>query len=137
MKPSTLLTSFLLFTFIFDIAQATTLIIRGKRLIASLFLAKMGIKLFLLLLEEKGKRSILKAPYRRLPKETTSGVFSRSLFWWLNLLFVRAFRQFIARDDLPEIDRNLSTGLLAKAFEQTWIERCELPMLCSHILHEN
>lgn len=87
----------------------------------------MGVKLLLLALEEKGKRSILKAPHKQLPKETTSGVFSRSLFWWLNPLFLGAFRRFIKWDDLPEIDSKLSSSYLTEDFERRWVGRCEFP----------
>ncbi|KAF7589397.1 hypothetical protein BBP40_004340 [Aspergillus hancockii] len=46
---------------------------------ASIFVAVIAVKSFLLLLEENSKQSILKGPHRRRPKETTSGIFSRGL----------------------------------------------------------
>ena len=124
-RPSSLLSLYLLFSLIFDIAQARTLFLRSDTHVAWVFLAVMVSKLFLLLLEARSKRSFLKPPYDQLPTESTSGIFERSYFWWLNPLFIHAFRGLLSFEDLPEIDIDLASLRLGRLFEKAWMERCE------------
>jgi hypothetical protein len=84
---------------------------------ASVFMAAMTAKLRLLVLEVKSKRAFLKNPYDQLPTESTSGIFDRSYFWWLNPLFIRAFQSLLSFEDLPEIDVDLSPLQLGKLFQ--------------------
>jgi ATP-binding cassette subfamily C (CFTR/MRP) protein 1 len=124
-RPSSLLNVYLLLTLTFDIAQARTLFLRSNISIASVFVAAMAGKLLLLLLEVRSKRVFLKYPYNQLPTESTSGIFNRSYFWWLNPLFVRAFRSLLSFEDLPEIDVDLSSMRLGKLFQRAWDKRCK------------
>jgi len=124
-RPSSLLNVYLLLTLTFDIAQARTLFLRSNISIASVFVAAMAAKLLLLLLEVRSKRAFLKNPYNQLPTESTSGIFNRSYFWWLNPLFVRAFRNLLSFEDLPEIDIDLSSMRLGKLFQRAWAKRCK------------
>jgi ATP-binding cassette subfamily C (CFTR/MRP) protein 1 len=80
-RPSTLLTVYLLLTVLFDIAQARTLYLRSNIAIASVFTSALSTKLVLLLFEARSKRTFLKSPYDLLPKESICGSFSRICFW--------------------------------------------------------
>jgi ATP-binding cassette, subfamily C (CFTR/MRP), member 1 len=126
-RPSSLLNVYLLLTLTFDIAQARTLFLQSNISMASVFVAAMAAKLLLLILEVRSKRAFLKNPYDQMPIESTSGIFDRSYFWWLNPLFIRAFRSLLSFEDLPEIDIDLSPMRLGKLFQRAWAKRCKAP----------
>ena len=46
----------------------------------------LGVKLMILITEAIEKRDILLERYRTGNPEITSGIYSRSFFWWLNNL---------------------------------------------------
>src|SRR5687767_1779542 len=81
-KPSKLISGYLAVTVILDIAQVRTFWIRSMWAIAAVFTASFAFKIVLLILEETPKPST----GEKIP-ETSSGVVSRSFFWWLNNLF--------------------------------------------------
>ncbi|EFX02266.1 ABC multidrug transporter [Grosmannia clavigera kw1407] len=89
LRPSLVINSYLLLTLPFDAARTRTLFLqRGNRngVLASCVASMMGVKLLALLAEAVEKRGRLLEPYRGLSPEETSGIYSRSMFWWLNRL---------------------------------------------------
>ncbi|KAH7319081.1 putative ATP-binding cassette transporter [Rhexocercosporidium sp. MPI-PUGE-AT-0058] len=113
-KPSSVLTVFLLLSILLDLPQARTLYLQhDKNAIAALFSAIIGLKLVLLLLEVQNKRSYLRNPYKSLGREPTSGILNRSFFWWINGLFVTGYRGLITFDDLESLDEKKPEGRLA------------------------
>ena len=84
-RPSTIINAYLLLTLPFDAARARTLWLgRATRPVAAAFTSALGIKLIILITEAMEKRSILLDRYRHTSPEATSGIYSRSFFWWLN-----------------------------------------------------
>jgi ATP-binding cassette subfamily C (CFTR/MRP) protein 1 len=84
-RPSAIINTYLLLTLPFDGARARTLWLgRATRPVAAAFTSALGIKLFILIAEAIEKRSILLDRYRNSSPEATSGIYSRSFFWWLN-----------------------------------------------------
>lgn len=53
---------------------------------AAVFTSTLGVKLMVLIAEAIEKRDILLERYRTPNLEVTSGIYSRSFFWWLNSL---------------------------------------------------
>ena len=123
-KPSSLINVSLLFTLIFDIAQARTLYLQGLSTIWGVFVATMGVKLALLLVEAQEKRSFLKTPYTTLAPEATSGILNRSLLWWINGLFIHGYRNIISYANLYELDQDLLAENLGEKLQKAWGERC-------------
>ena len=124
-RPSALLNIYLFLSLIFDVAQVRTLYLRNDgSSIAAVFSAGMGIKVALFILETQGKRTHLKLPYRDYPLESTSGIFNKSFFWWLNSLFVGGFRNLLSFDDLHEIDNKLLSEPLRNSLQIAWDSRC-------------
>lgn len=81
-RPSSLLTIYLILTLLFDIVQTRTLwLSRTRSLIPSLFTASVTAKMTMLLLESLGKQKYLTGTYRDLPPESTSGILNRSFLW--------------------------------------------------------
>jgi ATP-binding cassette subfamily C (CFTR/MRP) protein 1 len=84
-RPSTIINAYLLLTLPFDVARARTLWLgRATRPVAAAFTGTLGVKLIIIIAEAVEKRSILLDRYRSASPEATSGIYSRSFFWWLN-----------------------------------------------------
>jgi len=125
-RPSSLLNIYLLVSLVFDAVQVRTLYLKNvDPSILGLFTADVAIKLAFLLLESKSKRSHLKAPYNAYSPETTSGIFNRSFFWWLNPVVVTGFRKILTLDDLFESDPELLSEPLLHQMQQSW-KKCEV-----------
>lgn len=125
-RPSSLLNAYLLISLAFDAVQVRTLYLKHvDRAILGLFSADVGIKLILLLLESQNKRSQLRAPYRSYPPETTSGVFNRSFFLWLNPIVFHGFRKALTLDDLFASDPELLSEPLLRQMQLSW-QKCKL-----------
>ena len=110
----------------FDVVQARTLyLIKEGSSVSGMFTAGIGLKLALLILETQEKRPILRDPYRRLSPEATSGIFSRSVFWWLNGLFIEGFRTILTVESLYDIDSELDSRPLRDSLQKAWDRRRE------------
>jgi ATP-binding cassette subfamily C (CFTR/MRP) protein 1 len=84
-RPSAIINTYLLLTLPFDAARSRTLWLgRATRPIAAAFSSTLAVKLIILITEAIEKRPILLDRYRRASPEATSGIYSRSFFWWLN-----------------------------------------------------
>ncbi|KAL2836011.1 P-loop containing nucleoside triphosphate hydrolase protein [Aspergillus pseudoustus] len=122
--PSFLLNVYLLVTFLFDIAKTRTLWLRQtggvSENIAILTSVIVALKVPLLVLEAVEKRSILSDEYRAYPPEATAGIFSRTLFWWLNPLFQQGFARSLAVGDVYVLDKQLSSKRLHSRLETSW-----------------
>ncbi|KAF8856341.1 hypothetical protein BDZ45DRAFT_745521 [Acephala macrosclerotiorum] len=112
-RPSTLLGVYLLCSLILDIPSARTLFLRGETtaITAPLFVAGMGMKLALLILEAQSKTSCLKDPYSKLSPEAGAGFLNRAVFW-INDLMVAGCKRPIEYDDLPVLDFELASDHL-------------------------
>jgi hypothetical protein len=66
-RPSTLLCVFILCSIAFDVVQVRTLFMRsGSNGISGLVITGIGVKFFMLLIESRGKLSLLHPSYQRL-----------------------------------------------------------------------
>ena len=120
-RPSSLLSIYLLLSTLFDAVQVRTLFIRHyPSTLGALSAATVALKLLLLALETRNKRSYLKEPLRAIPPESTSGVIARTVFWWLNRLFVSGFRKLLTLEDLFPTDKDLSSGGLRRKIGRAW-----------------
>ncbi|KAK0643329.1 putative ATP-binding cassette transporter [Cercophora newfieldiana] len=124
-SPSSLLNTYLLFTVLFDAAQARTLWLRRSTGIslAAAFTTGIAVKTLLLLLEAQGKRRYLKTEYQGLPPESTSGLISRSFLWWINQLFRKGLRSLLTYEDLYVLDQRLASAGLGDAITRAWNQR--------------
>ena len=59
-------------------------------------------------LEAKEKRKSLLPKYSYLPPEATSGIYNAWLFWWLNPLFLRGYKNALTIDQLFGIDEKIA-----------------------------
>lgn len=115
--PSKLLSFYLVFTVLLDVAQIRTLFLRGGYApIAGCSVVSLATKLVLLSLEEVPKRPLLNSDIKRADLESTSGSISRTVFWWLNNLFRMGSTELLSVESLPIIsDKFASRRLLSSA----------------------
>ncbi|KAK6505820.1 hypothetical protein TWF481_007711 [Arthrobotrys musiformis] len=123
-RPSTLLSLALTISIIFDIIRARTFIkINFDNLLTALFTASIASKASVLLLEAKDKRVFLRSPDTDKPPEETSGLFSRSVFWWLTPLLRAGYSRILSFSDLWHLDDRIDAPDVKDHFYQTWLQR--------------
>ena len=119
-RPSTMIEAYILLSGAFDVVQIRTLWLQLDKHIAAVYSTSLGVKILILVLEATEKRSFLSARYSTLSPEATSGIFSRSTFFWLNNLFKAGFRSSILLRDLPALDDDLLTDTLHDQLQRSW-----------------
>jgi ATP-binding cassette, subfamily C (CFTR/MRP), member 1 len=77
----------------------------------------------LLVVEAVEKGRILLPSYKSGSPEATTGIYSRSLFWWLNPLFLTGHRNVLSNDTLLDIDDALATDRVYERFQKVWTRR--------------
>ncbi|KAL1961479.1 hypothetical protein VTN77DRAFT_1836 [Rasamsonia byssochlamydoides] len=120
-RPSSLLSIYLLVSIFLDAVQARTLFIRHRPFsIVVTFTAGIAAKVLLLTLEFRNKRHYLRSFYRQYPPELTSGIFNRTVFWWLNSLLVGGFRKILSLEDFFSPDEALKSAPLKEKIQAAW-----------------
>lgn len=125
--------SYLVLSVILDVALARTFWIRQRMdAIAAVFTVALVTKAALLVLEETPKRGSFRddGDAKKVSRERSAGVISRSLFWWMNKLFWRASRNLITVDHLGPINEKFDTETLLNTLEARWknSETCMLQL---------
>jgi ATP-binding cassette subfamily C (CFTR/MRP) protein 1 len=127
--PSQILQIFLFLSTLLDAPRVRTMwSIQDNFLIAVLFSASVASKIPLLFLESAGKRSLLRPMYIDSSLESTSGIFSQSLFLWMNIQLSAGYKNVLSMADLLRIDESLfsrdleDSGLQIRWNKSTCIE---------------
>lgn len=119
-RPSVLLSSYLFLTLLLDTAQARTLFLssddRAEFTYSTIFVTTVGIKVALLLLEACQKTKWVTWNEKEHSPEETSGVFSLSVYFWLNRMFLRGYRSILSLDDLYPLDSSFGAKRLHDKF---------------------
>ncbi|KAF3103528.1 hypothetical protein TWF102_003714 [Orbilia oligospora] len=122
-RPSSLLSLALTISIVFDTIRARTFIkINFDNLLTALFTASIASKASVLLLEAKDKRVFLRSPDTEKPPEETSGLFSRSVFWWLTPLLRTGYSKILGFSDLWHLDDRIDAPDVKDHFYQTWLQ---------------
>lgn len=120
-RPSSILQIYLLLSLLFDIVRARTLwLISSSDVIARVFTASVVIKACTAFLECVEKRHLLKADYKLLTVESTSGVLNASVFWWLNRLLRSGSRNVFTLADLDDVKLEFRSHVLQTSLEKSW-----------------
>lgn len=93
-----------------------------------LMIIRLSLELSLLVTESQSKIAILEPPYRLFAPEELTGLLGRALFWWINPILKEGYYGFLKQDDLPKVDRALSSSLLRKRSIRAWNQRCKSPI---------
>jgi ATP-binding cassette, subfamily C (CFTR/MRP), member 1 len=116
-RPSTILTTYFLFTLLFDTARSRTLwAMPNNTAVAAASTTLHALKAVILILEAQAKRELLNASYNGCPPEVTAGIFNRSLLWWINPLLLVGYRKDLSVQDLYPIDKGLSFDAKEREF---------------------
>lgn len=120
-RPSFILTIYLFLSILLDNARTRTLwMLSEHRAIPIVFTCTMVLRCVLVILESTEKRNILIQPYKEYPKESTSGTFNRSVFYWLSSLFINGYKNVLSLGDLFPLDKNLYSEKLQSEFQSAW-----------------
>ncbi|KAK0627622.1 P-loop containing nucleoside triphosphate hydrolase protein [Immersiella caudata] len=128
-SPSLLTSGYLFLTTLLDIAQARSLFLRyfhpgnhSEKVLGLTvtFTLALAVKLGLLLLEEIPKVSKENELSKNAGPEVLSGAMNRTLFVWLNSLFVRGYKSLIALGDLESIPGKFASQKLLARLEPRW-----------------
>ncbi|KAF7905842.1 hypothetical protein EAF00_000121 [Botryotinia globosa] len=120
-RPYALINVWLLLTLPFDIARTRSLwLVHANNPTAAVFTSALGVKIMVIIAEAVEKRHILLDRYRNTSPENTSGIYSRSFFWWLNTLMTTGFQRVIETEDLYPIGEEMSSHYLYSRARSTW-----------------
>ncbi|KAH7346292.1 putative ATP-binding cassette transporter [Rhexocercosporidium sp. MPI-PUGE-AT-0058] len=120
-RPSTIINTYLFFTIIFDVAHIRTLWLSHAPLpIAVMRTLTISSKFLVAIAEAIEKRKILLPPYQSASPESTSGIYGRSSFWWLNSLLRTGYARGVKEDDLFPIDDALKSSTLSDRAQKSW-----------------
>lgn len=121
--PSTIIGLYLAISVPFDAVRLRThylLRSHASTTIAAFLSLSLVVKCTVLVNEAVEKRSLLHARYRDLPPEATSGVYNKSIFWWLNPLLKIGFGKNLDVEDLFNLDQELASANISSRFRQRW-----------------
>ena len=120
-RPSVILNTYLFFSLLFDAAQVRTLwLLGGNHATAIVLTTAIIVKAVIACLEAQGKGSSLSPSFQGVSPESLSGIYSRSVFWWLNRLLKSGWQKILAFSDLYTLDAELDSEDLGKKLGEKW-----------------
>ncbi|KAF4634221.1 hypothetical protein G7Y89_g3892 [Cudoniella acicularis] len=120
-KPSLIIDTYLFITLLFDAAHTRTLWIAGApRAVTVAFSTSTVLKLVITIVEAVEKRNILLPGFEYSSPEATSGIYSRSFFWWLNSLMRNGFHGVLEQKDLFSSEDGMSSSTLQGRSQISW-----------------
>jgi hypothetical protein len=122
-KPSFIINIYLIASVVFDAVRIRTQRLMGEddnNVLGAVMAASLAVKLVILFLEATEKRALLPGLYAQFSLENTSGLISRSSFWWLNSLLISGHKTVLSLHLLPAIHEKLSSARLASKLQSTW-----------------
>jgi hypothetical protein len=121
-RPSVLLNVYLSLTLILEATQARTLFIslhtKYELTYSAVFGTTVAIKAVILLLEAKQKSLWIRWNQKEHSPEETSGIFSLSVYFWLNKMFRLGYGKLLTIEDLYPLDSALKTKSLHDTFSR-------------------
>ncbi|KAI2469971.1 P-loop containing nucleoside triphosphate hydrolase protein [Annulohypoxylon bovei var. microspora] len=119
-KPSSIIQIFLVAKIILDAARLRTQwLLPNNDVIASIFSTIFTLRVIILILESLHKNQDGLMHGGNAGPER-GGVFSRSLFLWLNPLFLLGYSKSLSMEDLQPLENSLTSTVLYKKVEKTW-----------------
>ncbi|KAE8345516.1 hypothetical protein BDV24DRAFT_178254 [Aspergillus arachidicola] len=81
------------------------------------------LKAVLIFLESGNKESILMPHCRDLPPEHLAGTFGKTFFTWINPILTKGYTDILTPQDIPGLERNLSSERLRRDILRAWDQR--------------
>jgi ABC-type multidrug transport system fused ATPase/permease subunit len=125
-RPSTLLTSFLCFTLMLDVAQTRTLFRSAssheESIYSGIFCAAVFLKTGILVLESRQKTKWVQwSNNEKHSPEETSSILSLGVFFWLNKLFLAGYRAILTTESILPLDNSLDPEVLHAKFSRNMV----------------
>ncbi|KAH8658409.1 hypothetical protein BX600DRAFT_469082 [Xylariales sp. PMI_506] len=133
-KPSTLLTLYLLVIAVYDsinLLRALSPLPEDLSLQLALSIGTAGLEVLLFVVESLSKRSYLRQPYQELPVEQTIGVVNKAFLFWINDLILLGNAKILSVTDLPALDDPLKSEPLRQRMEAAWAKASKNSSTCS------
>ncbi|KAF2223913.1 P-loop containing nucleoside triphosphate hydrolase protein [Elsinoe ampelina] len=120
LRPSVLLNAYLLVTVILDAAVVRTLWLLDSipKSITGMQTAALACKIAILISESQHKRNRLVKSVNEKSPEDFSGLYSQSLFWWLNRIMWQGAKMVLSPTDLYPISSDIAAKQLSDRFEE-------------------
>lgn len=120
-RPSTVLCVYLGTSTLLDIARTRTLFfLPESHAVASVLLASYLVKILMLFTENTELRSFLRPEWKPVSPEETAGTIDRSLFLWLNHIFIKGFKTLLSIDMLTPLDSDILSASKPVALQERW-----------------
>ncbi|KAJ4396574.1 hypothetical protein N0V93_000795 [Gnomoniopsis smithogilvyi] len=119
-SPSMTLSIYLSVTILLDLSIVRSLFLRSDLVaLGGITAGTLALKLFILALEEVPKKN---STGSKVSEEVSSGLWSRSVFWWLLTTFRKGFNSFLGIDDLSTLagDSQLHSPSLISRLGHKW-----------------
>ena len=118
LRPSLLVTPYLLVSCILDIATLRTLWLWSytELVIRLVFTSVFFLKVFILALEAVQKKKFFLAAYRKRSPEESSGLFGQGVLWWLNSIIFFGARHSLKPKKLYPVIADMSSEKLSIQF---------------------
>lgn len=124
-RPSSIISLYLIFTILFDAVQCRTLwFLAGSKALAILLSLDIAVKFCILVLEAANKGRLIIPRWRGSPPEAISGILNRGLFWWVNELMGRGWRGLLDIERLYPTDLALRSENLQEKLGNVW-SKCQ------------
>ena len=123
LRPTSLLSLYILLSLLLDVVKSRSYFSRrGMSALGGMSAAAAAVKAILIGVQEIPKTALLIDEKLRhaTSTEATSGFWSRSVFAWLNSIFLVGFRQTLRLEDLEPLDPPLSSRPLFNRFNPRW-----------------
>ena len=126
-QPSAVINVYLFFSVLFDAVVLRTLWLTSYDDNArNIFTASFVLNTILLGLEAMEKRRyFVRVEDQQRSSEESAGLYNQAIYWWLNALIFKGYRQDLRSTDLPPINNSMTAEALDGRFWSSW-NNCEL-----------
>jgi ATP-binding cassette subfamily C (CFTR/MRP) protein 1 len=118
-RPSTIVSLYLLSSLVASAIELRTLLLHHLILLAQLLGAAVVCKIILLCLESWPRKFPIMSEAVYSPEEL-AGVFSRTVFWWVNPLLRLGSRQVLEPADLYPLNHEFHGDVLQPQIQDIW-----------------
>ncbi|KAJ3494039.1 hypothetical protein NLG97_g4340 [Lecanicillium saksenae] len=119
LRPSAVLTLYLLVSCVCDAVRTRSLWLAGNTSVAGIFLAAALVQVVLFTLESWGKREFALANMDYSP-EAYAGFIDRLFFWWANGILRTGYKSVLVLEDLYQIEASLDANNTSIDFQREW-----------------
>lgn len=119
--PSTVLCVYLGTSTLLDLARTRTLFfLPESHAVACILLASYLVKVLMFFAENAELRSLLRPEWKHVSREETAGTINRSLFLWLNHIFIKGFKTLLSIDMLIPLDSGILSASKPVTLQERW-----------------